>query len=191
MVKNYKQFNESIKSLLVGPTKDEVWDNFKNLDDEQLLKLSSKNGFIDGVKKAIDNGVDIECNYGFALVNAANGGHYDIVKLLLDNGVSVGGYHNDYFALTLSCEKGYLNIVKLLVEHGSDVNAEGGSPLKCASYNGHIDVIKYLLEKGANPLITPKVNGRIETMTAADWAAEGEYYEIEKYLNKIINENEN
>ena len=27
MITKYNQFNESIKSLLVGPTKDEIWKN--------------------------------------------------------------------------------------------------------------------------------------------------------------------
>jgi len=130
MIKKYKQFiNEGLLDKLTGPSKEEVWNNYKDLDDEQLLKLSAKNGYIEGVEEAIKRGVDLECNYGYALVNASKNGHIDIVKLLLDNGADVAGYKNQYYALTVACIDGYLDIVKLLIEAGSDVNAEGGHPL--------------------------------------------------------------
>ena len=37
MINNYKQFNESLRDKLVGPTEDEILDNIKDLDN--LAKL--------------------------------------------------------------------------------------------------------------------------------------------------------
>jgi len=44
MIKNYKQYNNGIKSLLVGPTEEEVWDNIKNIESVKLFNKSIKSG---------------------------------------------------------------------------------------------------------------------------------------------------
>jgi ankyrin repeat protein len=44
-------------------------------------------------------------------------------------------------------------VAKLLLEHGADitvVNADGWKPLNAASNNGYVEVVKMLLEKGAD-----------------------------------------
>jgi len=47
-------------------------------------------------------------------------------------------------------KKGNLDIVKYLVENGADIHAYDDYALKWSARNGHLDVVKYLLEKGAN-----------------------------------------
>ena len=53
-------------------------------------------------------------------------------------------------ALTWASVYGHLQIVKYLVEHGADIHAFDDNVLIAASTNGRYDVVKYLVEKGAN-----------------------------------------
>ena len=89
MITRFEKYNENIKSLLVGPTEKEVWDNFKKLSPDQLLLKSSKIGFIKGVKLALDKGADVHVFEDEPLLAASENGHTDIVKLLLDRGADV------------------------------------------------------------------------------------------------------
>ena len=45
---------------------------------------------------------------------------------------------------------GHLDIVKYLVERGANIRVDDDSSLRYASYNGHLDVVKYLVESGAD-----------------------------------------
>ena len=42
MIKNYKQYNEGINHLLVGPTDEEIWSNYINGELKGLLKKIPK-----------------------------------------------------------------------------------------------------------------------------------------------------
>lgn len=101
---------------------------------------------------------------GNALYAASEQGQTRVVKLLLDNGVSVsmqGGDHSN--ALQAAAKGGYEEIMKLLINKGADVNVQGryyfllsndfinDNALHAASRKGHEAVVKLLLENGANP----------------------------------------
>lgn len=45
---------------------------------------------------------------------------------------------------------GYLELVRLLLERGADVHAYNDLALRWASRMGHLDIVKLLLERGAN-----------------------------------------
>ncbi|XP_066946832.1 putative ankyrin repeat protein RF_0381 [Macrobrachium rosenbergii] len=53
--------------------------------------------------------------------------------------------------LVEEAEKGNLKTVKDLLSRGADVGYGGGMPLWYATNGGHIDIVKYLLDSGANP----------------------------------------
>ena len=57
-------------------------------------------------------------------------------------------------AITQLCinasENGSLDVVKFLVELGADIHALDDYAVRCASENGHLDVVKFLVEKGTN-----------------------------------------
>ena len=61
--------------------------------------------------------------------------------------------------LLVAAGKGDLAKVKELVTQGADVNGQSlasSTPLIEATYNGRIEVVKYLLENGANPNVMKK-----------------------------------
>ena len=53
-------------------------------------------------------------------------------------------------ALVDAAENGHLNVVKYLVGKGANVRAEDDVAVRYAAENGHLDVVKYLVSQGAN-----------------------------------------
>ena len=49
-----------------------------------------------------------------------------------------------------ACENGHIDIVKYLVEQGADIHAESDKALVLASQFNHFEVVKYLVENGAD-----------------------------------------
>ena len=65
---------------------------------------------------------------------------------------------------------GHLEIVKCLIENGADIHSFNGSALRYASGYGHLEVVKYLVEQGAADI------GDFADFTCS--------FEIVKYLNE-------
>ena len=93
-------------------------------------------------------------NYGSALHVASDAGRLQVVRLLLEHGVSVdvrGMW--DQTPLQFASDAGRLDVVELLLGYGADVNSEDESrwtPLFHAISKGHLDVVRNLLDHGAN-----------------------------------------
>ncbi len=77
-------------------------------------------------------------------------GNTDKVKGFIEGGVDVNSPDaSGYFTpLMRATENGHLDVVKLLVENGADLSL--GSPLVRACSNGNLAVIQYLVENGAD-----------------------------------------
>lgn len=110
----------------------------------------------------------------------------DIVKLLLDRGANVNepsvNDKNPYNTpLMIAAWSGELDEVKLLVENGACINQQdkgnGFTALIKATYKKNIDVVEYLLSKGADRTICS-----FERKTALDYAYEKNYKDIIKVL---------
>jgi hypothetical protein len=56
----------------------------------------------------------------------------------------------DEYALRWASENGHLEVVKLLLENGANLHIEHDCVLRWASWNGHLEVVKLLLENGAD-----------------------------------------
>jgi ankyrin repeat protein len=52
--------------------------------------------------------------------------------------------------LSLASEKGHLEVVKYLFENGADIHAKNDEALIWASMNGHLEVVKFLVKNGAD-----------------------------------------
>lgn len=81
-------------------------------------------------------------------------------------------------ALTLAAREGHLAAVQALIESGADINQPNAgdktTPITTAICNGHFDVAKYMLDKGANPNLA-SVDGLVPLYAVIDtqWAPVG------------------
>jgi uncharacterized protein len=108
--------------------------------------------------------------------NAIINGDLDLVKEMITTYEGLKETITGYGSwLHVASDEGKLEIVKYFVELGLDVNQYGGfadaGPIRDACYNGHLDVVKYLYENGAeldvsnatrNPLFTAIHKGQFE-----------------------------
>ncbi len=123
--------------------------------DRSLVEASEKSD-LNKVQQLLDSGADPNVeDYAnhTALYYAAEKGHFNIAKLLLDKGAKVNHESGDS-ALLWACHYGHVDIVKLLIENGADVNAkrsiDDSTPLSFAVHRNHKEIVELLLEKGAD-----------------------------------------
>jgi hypothetical protein len=79
------------------------------------------------------------------LYSICNGGHYDIVKILLERGVDV---HMSDIAFEWSAFFGYMEIIKLFIEWGANVNKIQEPNLVKIIRDNNNDLMELILRKG-------------------------------------------
>jgi len=82
------------------------------------------------------------------------------------------------YAIKWASQNGHLEVVKYLVKKGADITANINYPLRWASKNGHLKVVKYLVKKGAD--ITADNN------YALIWVSENGHLKVVKYLEQQL-----
>ena len=90
-----------------------------------------------------------EDRLNYQLYEACKSGDIKKVRELIKKGVNVNE-KSDFIqdtALLIASHKGYFDIVKLLIENGADVNLN--TPIRDAIMNGHYDIVKLLIENKA------------------------------------------
>ncbi len=143
---------------LFGPTGTEVW-----------LGMASSDGLLEIVKTVADLGIDVDQPESptlpsTALLRAAEAGHLDVVKWLVEHGAQINidctNLPVDIRPLTGAALGGHLDVVKYLVEMGADVDtAVGGmNALMYAEMYNKADVASYLRSLGSRDAreTTPK-----------------------------------
>lgn len=121
------------------------------------LIVAATYGHLGVVRLLVEAGADLEAyDYeGFtALVNATTAAQPHVVQYLIEKGVAVD-QTTDLMSgtpLMVACLHGSLGIVQCLVDAGADVSytcGTGKTPLAAAASSGFVDVVEYLLQKGA------------------------------------------
>ena len=106
---------------------------------------------------------------GFFIVDGRSGNTYGPgITVNQDDHVFSGYSGSEETALGWAALEGHLDTALVLIEAGANVNAGNHgnwTPLMSAAYYGHPEMVKLLLEHGANPR-TRDYMGK----TAADWA---------------------
>jgi len=125
------------------------------------------------------------------LNKAAERGDAAHVQQLLDKGENVNSRSVNWGRLPLICAAKYGNtaVVEQLLSKGADINAkdcEGWTALALASYRGHAECVKVLLEHGANTEIGTTAgifyDANQPVKTALDLAREQGHAEIVKMI---------
>jgi Ankyrin repeats (3 copies) len=74
--------------------------------------------------------------FGIAMIWAAEGGHMEIVKLMIEKGGT-----SFEIAMQYAAEGGYMEIVKLMIEKGA---TDFDTAMKYAAEGGHMEIYNYL-----------------------------------------------
>jgi ankyrin repeat protein len=98
-----------------------------------------------------------------------------------DSAVMTGDVVSDAFYI--ACRNGELAVAKLLLDHGAAIDAKGyfgATGLHWAAHNGHGDVVRWLLDRGASPdLRDTKFHA-----TPAGWATENHHRELARLIGE-------
>ena len=112
---------------------------------------------------------------------AANNGHLDVVRLLLEARTDKdAALQNGATALHIASERGHLDVARLLLEAGADkvaVMQDGATALHMAAQHGRLDVVRLLLKAGAN-----KVAAMNDGATALHLAAQNCHVDVVRLL---------
>jgi serine/threonine-protein phosphatase 6 regulatory ankyrin repeat subunit B len=138
--------------IFAGMTKAE------NTAKNTKLVRATMRGDLAAVKRYLDEGADINAYYNNAtgLMYASQNGHTEVVRLLLDRGANPNLGKLEYPSTQL--QPGQISTSSF----SSGGLEDWATPLYWASKNGHADIVKLLLEKGADASIrtrTAKFSG--------------------------------
>ncbi|XP_030745726.1 caseinolytic peptidase B protein homolog isoform X2 [Sitophilus oryzae] len=167
---NYKEWNkkrtESIftfpSSIFITSALTLALCSFDDRDKKRLFKGITL-GLTHEVRNLIKNGMDVNLRHDLGwtpLMGAAVNGHYDIVKLLLENGANPNLTEN-YINHTRTAQLVGRHPLEVLMtrddEFSSSLNNRatflGFTALHYAVLANNIDIVRLLLEHGANPCV--------------------------------------
>ena len=119
------------------------------MSSTELLKKSIKINDISNVKLAIENGANIHYENDDALYYAVINDNIEILKYLIEHGLSFNENDNSYLIKTASIF-GSINVIKYMVEHNIDIHYDNDLAVLLAFKYKYYDVFLYLVNHGAN-----------------------------------------
>ena len=127
-------------------------------DGYGLLRGAIEDGDLENVKLLVEAGANphIRDSYGYSHLHvAAQKGHLGIVKYLHSQGANIKNKDNGLTTpLWLAACHGDLPLVEYLADNGASLDTPrawlGLFPLNGAVAKGHVEVVKFLIERGAD-----------------------------------------
>ncbi|XP_076074995.1 ankyrin repeat and KH domain-containing protein 1-like isoform X3 [Mytilus galloprovincialis] len=122
------------------------------------LMEAASGGYVDIVKLLISHGADVNAQSSAGntpLHYAACGGYEDVVQVLIEAGANVEQHNeNGHTPLMESASAGHVGVARILLNAGAGINTHSNefkeSALTLACYKGHLEMVKFLLEAGAD-----------------------------------------
>lgn len=141
----YDGFNEGINQYLKGPSDEEMMynNNLNGLSPNQLLIKSSIIGYLNGVKKALNDGADLHHDEDNALILACKKGNANIVKYLIEQGADVHTGNDE--PLKMSAFSGSVDTVKAVIDSGEEFNYDAKSMVMSYAYPTD-DIMNYVTD---------------------------------------------
>lgn len=142
------------------------------LPDPVTFSWTVERGDLATLRGWLDEGLDPEfvgAQYGTGLMIAAWYGRIDVMALFVERGANPRrANRNGEQPLQLAAWNGHRAAVDWLLEHGAALNREGlyWGALHYAVFNGHDDLARHLIERGAD-VNAPSPNGSTPLMLAA------------------------
>ncbi|KNC75385.1 TKL protein kinase [Sphaeroforma arctica JP610] len=161
--------------------------NSADYDQRTPLHLAASEGFLEVVKALVEAGAELDSVdrwMGSALSDAIDNGHLEVAEYLMHAGANIdAGGQGDVILTNFmkECQKGNIEKVKKLLETNYAkpewVDQHGRSALHIAASEGHMVIVKLLVELGA------EINSRDKwNMTATDAAERGGFDTIAEFL---------
>lgn len=117
---------------------------------EHTIPKAAKRGKLKVIEYLCEDDADQEYNGVHSICFASENGHLDIVKFFVENGQMHQFDEED--ALYWASRAGKFDVVKYLVDDaGVSADASGSIALGIACKEGRLDVVEFLIKKGANP----------------------------------------
>lgn len=165
--------------------------NCESSPDHDPLAMAARNGNDSLVQLLLERGANPNADYGYSdtygiarnpLFYAICNGSESTVRILLDHGAESDFLlHPNYLASSFARE-GNLDKIKILAEMQCDLevgDSFDGTPLSNAVFEGHVDVVQYLLEVAR---VDPNRRG------PEIWPEEAAFFEAAQQNNPIIME---
>lgn len=149
--------NEVLKKLF---EKNVVYTDTTEKGENLAYYCASFNGSSETMQLLIDHGLSVKKGNIFIMA-IDNCDNPKIAEVLVKNGASLNTLRGDNLnALMMTSKMGFLDVVKAIVNRKElDINAQddyGQTALYHAALNDRYEIVKYLLENGADPDITSK-----------------------------------
>ena len=130
--------------------------------DRNLYESVTRNDTV-GARHALRSGANVNCvcneDYDTPLAKACERGYDHIVRILLDAGADPWWRDlRSLLPIKVACVHGHMSIVEMLLNHDDDLleiaNEDGKTPLLTAIEYRQFFIAHFLLDRGANALVT-------------------------------------